>query len=112
MRSFARFMAEKHPELPDISPALVFSAAKRRRVYVGYTHEDDLYATHPDTVPTGRPRTQRTLACAGALLDGRVRQYFLAKRHLFVGAGHHAFPWHILLHHCAEHGTAKGYVQG
>ncbi len=39
MRSFARFMAEKHPELPDISPALVFSAAKRRRVYVGYTHE-------------------------------------------------------------------------
>ena len=40
MRSFARFMAEKHPELPDISPALVFSAAKRRRVYVGYTHED------------------------------------------------------------------------
>ena len=33
-------MAEKHPELPDISPALVFSAAKRRRVYVGYTHED------------------------------------------------------------------------
>ena len=40
MRSFARFMAEKHPELLDISPALVFSAAKRRRVYVGYTHED------------------------------------------------------------------------
>lgn len=40
MRSFARFMAEKHPELPDISPALVFSAAKRRRVYVGYTHEE------------------------------------------------------------------------
>ena len=40
MRSFARFMVEKHPELPDISPALVFSAAKCRRIYVGYTHED------------------------------------------------------------------------
>lgn len=40
MRSFARFMAEKHPELLDISPALVFSAAKRRSVYVGYTHEE------------------------------------------------------------------------
>lgn len=33
-------MAEKHPELLDISPALVFSAAKRRSVYVGYTHEE------------------------------------------------------------------------
>ena len=40
MRSFAQFMAEKHPELPDIIPALVFSAAKRRRVYVGYSHEE------------------------------------------------------------------------
>ena len=40
MRFFARFMAEKHPELPDITPALVFSAAKRRRVYGGYTHEE------------------------------------------------------------------------
>ena len=40
MRSFARFMTERHPELPDITPALVFSAAKRRRVYVGYTHEE------------------------------------------------------------------------
>ena len=40
MRSFARFMTETHPELPDISPALVFSAAKRRCVYVGYSHED------------------------------------------------------------------------
>ena len=40
MRSFARFMAETHPELPDISPALVFSAAKCRHVYVGYTHEE------------------------------------------------------------------------
>ncbi len=55
--------------------------------------------SHPDTVPTGRPRTQRTLACAGALPYGRVREHFLAKRHLFVGAGHHAFPRHFLLHH-------------
>ena len=40
MRSFARFMTEKHPELPDIAPALVFSAAKRRRVYGGYSREE------------------------------------------------------------------------
>ena len=40
MRSFARFVAEKHPELPDITPALAFSAAKRRRVYVGYSFEE------------------------------------------------------------------------
>ena len=72
----------------------------------------DLHAAHPDTVPTGRPRTQRTLACAGALLDGRVRQYFLAKRHLFVGAGHYAFPRHFLLNHRAEHGAAESHVQG
>lgn len=40
MRSFARFMDEKHPELPDITPALVFSAPKRRCVYVGYSREE------------------------------------------------------------------------
>lgn len=37
---------------------------------------------------------------------------FLAKRHLFVCPCHHAFPRYFLLHHRAEHGTAKGYVQG
>ena len=72
----------------------------------------DLYPANPDAVPSSGPRTQRTLACAGALPYGRVRQYFLAKRHLFVGAGHHAFPRYFLLHHRAEHGAAESHVQG
>ena len=72
----------------------------------------DLYPTYPDAVSTSRPHTQRTLACAGALPYGRVRQHFLAKRHLFVGIGHDAFPRYFLLHHRAKHGAAKGYVQG
>ena len=36
----------------------------------------------------------------------------LPKDTFFVSAGHHAFPRYFLLHHRAEHGTAKGYVQG
>ena len=72
----------------------------------------DLYPANPDAVPSSGPRTQRTSACAGALPYGRVREHFLAERHLFVGVGHHAFPRNFLLHHRAEHGTVKGYVQG
>ena len=33
----------------------------------------DLYPANPDAVPSSGPRTQRTLACSGALPDGRVR---------------------------------------
>ena len=44
--------------------------------------------------------------------DPRVRQHFLAERHLFVSTGHHAFPRYFLLHHRAKHGAVKGYVQG
>ena len=40
LRSFARFMADKHPELPDITPALTCVPLKRRRVYEGYTEEE------------------------------------------------------------------------
>lgn len=40
MRSFTRFVAEKHPELPDITPALTCVPLKRRRVYEGYTEEE------------------------------------------------------------------------
>ena len=72
----------------------------------------DLHPTHPDAVPSSRPHTQRTLACAGALSYGRVCEHFLAERHLFVSAGNHAFPRNFLFHHRAEHGTVKGYVQG
>ena len=58
------------------------------------------------------PRTQRTLACSGALPDGRVREHFFAKRHLFVRPCHHAFPRYFLFDYCAEYGAVKGYVQG
>lgn len=65
MRSFARFMAEKHPELPDISPALVFSAAKRRRVYVGYTHEDaqKIFSCNKSQQRNGDARLCNDYAC-------------------------------------------------
>ena len=43
---------------------------------------------------------------------GRVREHFLAKRHLFVCPCHHAFPRYFLLHHRAEHGAAESHVQG
>lgn len=55
--------------------------------------------------PSG-PHTQRSFACACALPYGRVRQHFLAKRYLFVGASHHAFPRYFLFDYCAEHGAA------
>ena len=42
MRSFARFMTEKHPELPDITPALTCVPLKHHRVYEGYTEEESL----------------------------------------------------------------------
>ena len=42
LRSFARFMTEKHPELPDITPALTCVPLKHRRVYEGYTEEESL----------------------------------------------------------------------
>ena len=42
LRSFARFMTDKHPELPDIAPALVCVPLKHRRVYEGYTEEESL----------------------------------------------------------------------
>jgi len=40
MRSFAQFISEAHPELPDISAALICTPAKRRRVYEGYSDQE------------------------------------------------------------------------
>ena len=40
LRSFARFVAEVHPELPDLSAAMICTPAKCRRVYVGYSNEE------------------------------------------------------------------------
>ena len=40
MRSFTKFVAQAHPELPDISVALTCTPAKRRRVYEGYSKEE------------------------------------------------------------------------
>ncbi len=40
MRSFAKFIAEAHPELPDITAALICAPAKRRRVYEGYSDHE------------------------------------------------------------------------
>lgn len=40
LRSFAKFIAEIHPELPDFSAAMICAPAKRRRVYEGYSDED------------------------------------------------------------------------
>ena len=40
LRSFARFIAEIHPELPDLSAAMICTPAKRRRIYVGYSDEE------------------------------------------------------------------------
>ena len=40
MRSFAQFISEIHPELPNITAALICAPAKRRRVYMGYSDED------------------------------------------------------------------------
>ena len=40
LRSFAKFIAEIHPELPDLSVAMICTPAKRRRVYEGYSDED------------------------------------------------------------------------
>ena len=91
------------------STVLLYSGCRHQYELSG---RHDLHTTHPNAVSPSRPRTQRTLACAGALPYGRVRQHFLAKRHLFVCPCHHAFPRYFLLHHRAEHGTAKGYVQG
>ena len=86
MRSFARFMAEKHPELPDISPALVFSAAKRRRVYVGYTHEDG---------GPQRPMSPDTVAAF-------VKKYGESARHVCTSIPERVHP-HMLRHTRAMH---------
>lgn len=40
MRSFARFISETHPELPNISAALICTPAKRRGVYEGYSDQE------------------------------------------------------------------------
>lgn len=40
LRSFARFIAEIHPELPNLSAAMICTPAKRRRVYEGYSNEE------------------------------------------------------------------------
>lgn len=40
MRAFAKFVHDTHPELPDITPALAFSAAKHHHVYMGYSCEE------------------------------------------------------------------------
>lgn len=40
MRSFAKFISEVHPELPDISAALICTPAKHRRIYEGYSDQE------------------------------------------------------------------------
>lgn len=40
MRSFANFISNEHPDYLDITPALIFTAAKRKRVYFGYTEDE------------------------------------------------------------------------
>lgn len=40
LRSFAQFVSDIHPELPNITAALNCTPAKRRRIYVGYSDED------------------------------------------------------------------------
>ncbi|MDE7326047.1 MAG: tyrosine-type recombinase/integrase [Lachnospiraceae bacterium] len=40
MRSFTQFISDTHPELPDISAALICTPAKRRRVYEGYSDHE------------------------------------------------------------------------
>lgn len=42
LRSFAKFISEFHPELPDISPALIGIPAHHKRVYEGYSRGDAL----------------------------------------------------------------------
>ena len=71
-----------------------------------------IYTTHPNAVSPSRPRTQRSFACACALPYGRVRQHFLAKRYLFVGASHHAFlvPFSVRLL-CRTWRSLKPYIK-
>lgn len=42
LRSFAKFVLEKHPELPDITPALIGIPAKHKKVYEGYSQDEAL----------------------------------------------------------------------
>lgn len=42
LRSFAKFISEFHPELPDISPALIGIPAHHKRVYEGFSRNDAL----------------------------------------------------------------------
>ncbi|MCI8678365.1 MAG: tyrosine-type recombinase/integrase [Lawsonibacter sp.] len=39
LRSFAHFITEVHPELPDLSATMICTPAKRRHIYVGYSDE-------------------------------------------------------------------------
>ena len=40
MKSFTDFIREKHPDFPDIAPALLGKPAKHRKIYRGYTEEE------------------------------------------------------------------------
>lgn len=42
LRSFSKFILELHPELPDISPALIGIPAHHKRVYEGFSRSDAL----------------------------------------------------------------------
>ena len=42
LRSFAKVISESHPELPDISPALIGIPAHHKRVYEGFSRNDAL----------------------------------------------------------------------
>ncbi len=42
LRSFAKFILEFHPELPDMSPALIGIPAHHKRVYEGFSRGDAL----------------------------------------------------------------------
>lgn len=42
LRSFANFVSELHPELPDISPALIGIPAHHKRVYEGFSRYEAL----------------------------------------------------------------------
>lgn len=40
LHSFSGFMVERHPDFPDISPALIGAPAKHRKIYEGYSRKE------------------------------------------------------------------------
>ena len=56
LSSFADFIAEKHPELPNIKPALIGNPAKHKRIYEGYSEEEihQILAAVDRSTPKGK----------------------------------------------------------